>query len=237
MKIKYLSKDAIEEEISNIIINEIKSNPKCVLGLATGSSPLGIYNRLIKAYKQNEISFKKVTSFNLDEYLGIEETHEKSYRYFMNENLFNKIDIDKSNTFVPNGFIKSDKEASQYDYLIESKGGIDIQLLGLGSDGHIAFNEPGTSFDSLTHIAKLTDQTIKDNARFFNNVNEVPTKAITMGLKSIMNAKKILLIATGISKAKAIKSLISDDVNINLPVSILKEHKNAIIYVDSSILN
>ena len=235
MKVVFLPKDEIEKEMANIFIDEIKKNPRCVLGFATGSSPLGIYKNIIDAYKKGEISFKDVTTFNLDEYIGLDENNNQSYRYFMNHNLFNHIDINMANTHVPSGFVKNDAEAMEYDKLIESKGGIDIQLLGLGSDGHIAFNEPGTSFDSLTHIVELTDQTIKDNSRFFERIEDVPTKACTMGLKSIMNAKKVVLIATGKSKRDVVHKLIDGGISEDIPVSILKNHKDAIVYIDEEL--
>ena len=235
MKVVFLPKDKIEKEMANIFIDEIKKNPRCVLGFATGSSPLGIYKNIIDAYKKGEISFKEVTTFNLDEYIGLDENNEQSYRYFMNHNLFNHIDINMANTHVPSGFTKDDAEAIKYDKLIESKGGIDIQLLGLGSDGHIAFNEPGTSFDSMTHIVELTEQTIKDNSRFFERIEDVPTKACTMGLKSIMNAKKIVLIATGKSKREVVHKLLDGGISEDIPVSILKKHNDATIYVDEEL--
>ena len=235
MKVIYLEKNEIAKEIANIFIEKVKENPSCILGLATGSSPLGIYHNMIEAYKNGEVSFKDVTTFNLDEYLGLEGTHDQSYRYFMNVNLFNHIDINKANTNVPSGFVKDDNEAALYDEEIKAKGGIDIQLLGLGSDGHIAFNEPGTPFNTLTHIAELTEQTISDNARFFESIDDVPTKACTMGLKSIMNAKKIVLIATGKSKAEAVRQLINGEVSEAWPCTILRNHPDVVIYVDKEI--
>ena len=235
MKVIYLEKNEIAKEIANIFIEKVKENPSCILGLATGSSPLGIYHNMIEAYKNGEVSFKDVTTFNLDEYLGLEGTHDQSYRYFMNVNLFNHIDINKANTNVPSGFVKDDNEAALYDEEIKAKGGIDIQLLGLGSDGHIAFNEPGTPFNTLTHIAELTEQTISDNARFFESIDDVPTKACTMGLKSIMNAKKIVLIATGKSKAEAVRQLINGEVSETWPCTILRNHPDVVIYVDKEI--
>lgn len=235
MKVVYLEKTQIEKEMAQVFIDQVKANPKSVLGLATGSSPLGIYRNMIEACKNGEVSFKDVTTFNLDEYLGLNGEHDQSYRYFMNHNLFNHIDINKENTHVPSGFVTSDSEAALYDAAIEAAGGIDIQLLGLGSDGHIAFNEPGTPFDSLTHIAELTEQTISDNARFFEKVEDVPTKACTMGLKSIMNAKKVLLIATGKSKAEAVNQLINGEISEAWPCTILKNHPDVVIYVDKEI--
>lgn len=236
MKIVYLEKTEIEKEIAQVFIDEIKKNPSCVLGFATGSSPLGIYKNLIDANKKGEVSFKNVTSFNLDEYIGLNENNDQSYRYYMNNNFFKYIDIDIKNTHVPSAFVKTNEEAEKYDQMIESMGGIDVQLLGLGSDGHIAFNEPGTSFDSLTHIVDLTEQTIKDNSRFFNRIEDVPTQACTMGLKSIMNAKKVVLIATGKSKKGVIDRLVKGEFSEDLPVSILEKHDNATIYVDKELM-
>ena len=235
MKVVYLEKSQIEKEMAKVFIEKVKEDPKCVLGLATGSSPLGIYKNIIEAVKNGEVSFKDITTFNLDEYLGLNGDHDQSYRYFMNHNLFNHIDINKENTHVPSGFVKDDSEAAEYDAMILAAGGIDIQLLGLGSDGHIAFNEPNTPFDSLTHIAELTEQTISDNARFFERIEDVPTKACTMGLKSIMNAKKIILIATGKSKKMAVEQLISGEINEAWPCTILRNHPDVVIYVDKEI--
>lgn len=225
-----------EEYISNLIAEEfikvVNKKENAVLGLATGTSPLKVYADLAKANKEGRVSFKKVTTFNLDEYVGLEGTHNQSYRYFMNENLFNHIDIDKKNTNVLLGVGDYKKFMNEYDGMIEKAGGIDIQILGIGSDGHIAFNEPGTSFDSLTHETELTEQTIKDNSRLFNDISEVPTRAVTMGLKSIMNARKIVLIATGKNKAKAVYGLIKGPVVESMPCSILQRHKDVTIYVD-----
>jgi glucosamine-6-phosphate deaminase len=235
MKVVYLEKKQIEEEIAKVFIEKVKENPNCVLGLDTGPSPLGIYKNIINAVKNGEVSFKNVITFNLDEYLGLEGSHDQSYRYFMNVNLFDHIDINKANTHVPSGFVKDDNEAALYDKMIAEAGGIDIQLLGLGSDGHIAFNEPGTPFNTLTHIAELTEQTITDNSRFFERIEDVPTHACTMGLQSIMNAKKIVLIATGKNKADVVRKLIYGEVSLDLPCSILKNHPDVTIYVDSDL--
>ena len=215
------------EEISRLIaeefIKQVNEKPNSVLGLATGTSPLQVYANMIKANKEGRVTFKDVKTFNLDEYIGLEGTHNQSYRYFMNENLFNHIDINKDNTHVL---------TNQYDELIKKAGGIDLQILGIGSDGHIAFNEPGTPFDSLTHVAELAESTIVDNSRLFNDISEVPTKAVTMGLKSIMNARKIVLIATGKNKAKAIFNLLKGKKTEEVPCSILQDHKDCTIYVD-----
>lgn len=232
MKVKIQTKEKMNAEIAQLYIDMVKANPNCVLGFATGSSPLGVYKKIIEAYKNGEVSFKNVTSFNLDEYVGLDETNDQSYRYFMNTNLFDHIDINKDNTHVPCGTNDYESKAKEYDEMIEKAGGIDLQILGIGSDGHIAFNEPGTSFDSLTHVAELAQSTINDNSRFFNSIEEVPTKAVTMGLASIMKAKKIVLIATGENKADAIRGLLQGLITEDLPCSILRNHPDVTIYVD-----
>ena len=232
MKVVVGSNDKISKLIAEDFINVVNKKENAVLGLATGTSPLQVYANLVKANKEGRVSFKKCTTFNLDEYVGLEGTHNQSYRYFMNENLFNHIDIDKKKTNVLLGVGDYKKFMNQYDDMIAKAGGIDIQILGIGSDGHIAFNEPGTSFDSLTHETELTEQTIKDNSRLFNDISEVPTRAVTMGLKSIMNARKIVLIATGKNKAKAVYGLIKGPISEDMPCSILQKHKDVTVYVD-----
>ena len=232
MKVVVGTNEEISKQIAEEFIKVVKAKPNAVLGLATGTSPLEVYANLVKANKEGRVSFKGCATFNLDEYIGLEGTHNQSYRYFMNDNLFDHIDIDKSKTHVLKGVGDYLSYANQYDKEIESFGGIDIQILGIGSDGHIAFNEPGTPFDSLTHVAELTEQTIKDNSRLFNDISEVPTKAVTMGLKSIMNARKIVLIATGKNKAQAIYNLLKGPKTEEVPCSILQDHKDCTIYCD-----
>lgn len=232
MKVIVGNDKKISELIAKEFVDQVNKKPNSVLGLATGTSPLGVYANMIKAYENKEVSFKKVKTFNLDEYIGLDGTHPQSYRYFMNKYLFDHIDIDKDNTHVLKGTGDYLAYANKYDELILEAGGIDLQILGIGSDGHIAFNEPGTPFDSLTHVALLAESTIKDNSRLFNDISEVPTKAVTMGLKSIMNAKRIVLIATGKNKAKAIYDLINGEINENVPCSILKNHPDCTIYCD-----
>lgn len=227
---------ANEKELSKLIaeefIKQVNEKPNSVLGLATGTSPLGVYANLVEACKQKRVSFKEVATFNLDEYIGLEGTHNQSYRYFMNDNLFDHIDINKEKTHVLKGVGDYMAYANQYDKLIADFGGIDLQILGIGSDGHIAFNEPGCSFDSLTHVETLTESTIRDNSRLFNDISEVPTKAVTMGLKSIMNARKIVLIATGKNKAQAIYNLLKGPMTEQVPCSILQKHEDCTIYCD-----
>lgn len=221
MKLEIKNKNQIDEAIADRICNLIQSKPNCVLGLATGSSPIGVY----KLLASKNISFKDVTTFNLDEYYPIDINNKNSYHYFMNEHLFSKIDINKSNIHFPS-------LDNNYDQMIDKAGGIDFQILGIGSNGHIAFNEPGTEFNSLTHIVNLASSTIKDNSRFFNSIDEVPTKAITMGLASIMKAKEIVIIVTGSNKANALKELMSGNISKDFPASILNNHSNVTVYAD-----
>ena len=232
MKVIVGNNEQISKLIAEEFVKQVNEKPNSVLGLATGTSPLKVYANMIKAYKNGKVSFKDVVTFNLDEYIGLEGTHNQSYRYFMNDNLFDHIDIDKNNTHVLLGVGDYLAYANQYDELIKQAGGIDLQILGIGSDGHIAFNEPGTPFDSLTHVAELAESTIKDNSRLFNDISEVPTKAVTMGLKSIMNAKRIVLIATGKNKAQAIYNLLKGKMTEEVPCSILQKHPDCTIYVD-----
>ncbi|NLB48644.1 MAG: glucosamine-6-phosphate deaminase [Erysipelotrichia bacterium] len=233
MKVIIGQNEKISTLIAEQVIEKIKQKPNSVIGLATGTSPLEIYRTLVRAYQNGQVSFKDVVTFNLDEYIGLSATHPQSYAYFINEHLIKHLDINKANVHVLKGVGDYEACASNYDQQIENYGGIDLQILGLGSDGHIAFNEPGTSFDSLTHVTKLAAMTINDNSRFFNGNNaEVPNKVITMGLKSIMNAKKIVLIATGKHKAKAVYDLIKGPVSEAIPCSVLKRHPDCTIYVD-----
>lgn len=210
-----------------------KGNP--VLGLATGSSPVGLYKEMIRAHKENGTSYKNILTWNLDEYVGIPRTHEQSYWTFMHENLFNFIDIPEENIHVPVGE-SEDEEAECVKYEESMKGHtVDIQVLGIGSDGHIAFNEPGTPFDSLTHLMDLTEQTRKDNARFFDNdINQVPKRSITMGLASIMRAKKIIVIATGENKAEAVYGMLKGPKTTDCPASILQDHPDVTVLLDKA---
>lgn len=210
-----------------------KGNP--VLGLATGSSPVGLYKEMIRDHKENGTSYKNILTWNLDEYVGIPKTHEQSYWTFMHENLFNFIDIPEENIHVPVGE-SEDEEAECVKYEESMKGHtVDIQVLGIGSDGHIAFNEPGTPFDSLTHLMDLTEQTRKDNARFFDNdINQVPKRSITMGLASIMRAKKIIVIATGENKAEAVYGMLKGPKTTDCPASILQDHPDVTVLLDKA---
>ncbi len=221
---------------ADAIIAQINKKPNSVLGLPTGSSPVPTYRTLVAAYNEGRVSFKKVKTFNLDEYVGLAPTHEQSYRYFMNDNLFDHVDIDIANTNLPcDGSALSDEEAAKYDEKIAASGGIDLQLLGIGNNGHIAFNEPGGALDSLTHKQKITDNTREANARFFEgDKNKVPEYAVTLGLKGIMNARKIVLVACGEAKANAVYEMIHGCVTANIPASVLQLHPDCTVYLDKA---
>ena len=214
------------------IADVIKSNPNCVLGLATGTSPIGIYQNLIEMCNNGEISFAGVKTVNLDEYVGLHGSHNQSYRFFMNDKLFDHVDINKANTFVPNGVAEDlSAECQRYTALVNSLQQ-DIQLLGIGSNGHIAFNEPGTPFHSTTHVVNLTQNTIKDNSRLFEDISQVPTKALTMGIANIINAKRILIVANGKNKAQAVYNMVKGPVDTSCPASILQNHPDVTVIVD-----
>jgi len=227
------------EELSNkaadLIAAQILVKPNCVLGLATGSSPVGTYKRLIEDNKAGKIDFSTVTSVNLDEYVGLDGSNDQSYRYFMNDNLFNHVNIDKAKTFVPSGLAEDlAAEGEAYDAMIKELGGIDLQLLGIGLDGHIGFNEPDAYFTGPTHEVKLDESTIEANARFFASKDEVPTTAITMGMLSIMQAKKVLLIANGAAKKAIVEKAFFGPIDPQVPASILQLHPDVtVIYSEN----
>ena len=222
--------EELSKKAANIIAAQITLKPNTVLGLATGSTPIGTYRKLAEYNKSGEVDFSRVTSFNLDEYVGLEVTNDQSYRYFMNKNFFDNINIDKNNTFVPNGLAKDLKaEGEAYDAHICEYGGIDLQLLGIGHDGHIGFNEPDTCFTKATHEVVLDEITINANARFFEKKEDVPKTAITMGMKSIMNAKKILLIANGKDKKEILEKAFFGAIDPQVPASILQLHPNVTV--------
>lgn len=215
----------MSRKTASIISAQVISKPNCVLGLATGSSPIGTYKQLIEWYKQGDLDFSKVTSVNLDEYVGLDANNDQSYRYFMDNNLFNHINIDKNNTNVPNGLaVDFEQECQRYDNLIDDLGGIDLQLLGIGHNGHIGFNEPDNSFAVMTHTVKLNSMTREANKRFFDSIDEVPTHAITMGIKAIMQAKKVVLIASGDDKKEILKKAFFGPATPEVPASILQLH-------------
>ena len=224
----------LSRKAAQIIASVVTLKPDCVLGLATGSSPVGTYDRLTEMYENGELDFSRVTSVNLDEYVGLDGTNDQSYRYFMNKNLFDRVNIDKSRTFVPNGLAADPAaEGLAYDEHIKALGGIDIQLLGIGLDGHIGFNEPDSFFTKETHLVKLHESTIEANSRFFASRDEVPTTAITMGMGSIMQAKRVLLIANGAKKKEIMEKAFFGPITPEVPASILQMHPDVtVIYCE-----
>ena len=213
----------------------LTEKPDATLGLATGSTPVGLYKLMIADYEAGKISYKDMTSINLDEYVGLPVTHPESYRAFMNRNLFDHIDIKKENTHVPDGLNPDLAAAADAYTAYIAAHPVDVQILGIGSNGHIAFNEPGTPFDSHTHVVTLKEGTRKDNARFFDNdIDKVPTHAVTMGLQDIMSAKFIILLASGAGKANAVKEMIKGPVSENCPASILQTHPNVLVVTDEA---
>ena len=230
MKIIIDSEKNIAKLAAQRYVELLKEKPDAVLGGATGSTPLGLYAELARLCQAGEVSFARARTFNLDEYVGLDGSHDQSYRYFMNENLFKHIDIDIRNTRVPDGI--NTAGAAAYDEEIAAAGGIDLQLLGIGVDGHIGFNEPGTPWDSVTHVVELHPSTREVNSRFFASIDEVPTHAVTMGIKTVMNARSIILMATGKSKAEIIRDMLKGPVTTDVPASILQLHPFVEIYLD-----
>ena len=213
------------KEAAAIIADGMCSKPHYVLGLATGSTPIPLYNELKRMHKEDGLDFSTTVSFNLDEYIGIPGTHDQSYRYFMNEHLFDDINIVKGNTHVPDGMTDDiETHCMIYEAMIEDVGGIDCQVLGIGGNGHIGFNEPGSSLASRTRAVDLTPETIRDNARFFKSADEVPKRAISMGIGTVLEAEKLLLLATGASKAKAVAAALEGPIGIKVPASALQLH-------------
>ncbi len=235
---KFIKTDSYEKMshiAANIIFAQIISKPNSVLGLATGSSPVGTYKELIALCQKGDLSFADVTSINLDEYAGLDGENDQSYRYFMNKNLFESIDIAAENTFVPNGRADDlEAECKAYDERIAAYGGIDLQLLGIGLDGHIGFNEPDSCFTKETHLVELDESTIKANARFFESEADVPRKAVTMGMGGIMGAKKVLLIANGANKKEILEKAFYGPITPEVPASILQLHPDVtVIYSEN----
>ena len=229
----YRNEAEVGKAAGMIVASEILKKPDCILGLATGSTPIPTYQEMIRMNKEGILDFSKVRSFNLDEYIGLSPEHVCSYRRFMNEQLFDHINIDKANTHVPCG-VGADHEADAkaYDAAVEAAGGIDLQILGIGHDGHIGFNEPGDEFVSGTNIVTLTDMTIDANTRFFEKREDVPRQAITLGNRNIMAAKRIILLATGKGKAKAIAQAIKGNITPRMPASLLQVHPNVQFLLD-----
>ena len=224
--------DEMSRKAGEIVTEIVKNNPNAVLGLATGSSPIGMYDYMVKEHISNGVSYANVSSVNLDEYIGLDADNENSYAFFMSKYLFDRVDIDKKNTNLPNGkAVDKQAECDRYNALLETMKQ-DVQVLGIGSNGHIGFNEPGTSLDSVTHVVDLTENTIKDNSRLFDDISQVPTQAFSMGIKNIMNAKSIILLASGKNKAEAIKGLVKGKIDISLPASVLQLHPFVTVIID-----
>ena len=223
--------DEMSEKAANIIAELIKNNPNAILGLATGSTPIGTYIELIKKFNNKEISFKNVKTFNLDEYIGLDQFHPQSYYYYMYDHLFKHIDINLNNTHLPKGEGVTETNIKEYEDLL-NKNKINLQILGVGRNGHIGFNEPGTDFGLGVHDVMLHNKTIMDNARFFeNDINKVPKKAITMGIRNILDAETIILMANGTNKADAIKNVMENKVDVNIPVTALNIHKGKVYII------
>ena len=224
---------SMSRKAANIISAQVILYPNSVLGLATGSTPLGIYKQLIEWYNKGDLDFSNVHSVNLDEYYGLSPAHNQSYNYYMRENFFKHINMPLNNTHIPNGLASDiDLECSRYDKLISDFGGIDLQLLGIGHNGHIGFNEPDEEFDKTTHKVKLNQNTIDANSRFFNNIEEMPKYAITIGIKAIMQAKKILLVVNGASKADILYTALFGTITPKVPASLLQLHPNLTVIAD-----
>ena len=230
--------DEMSRKAANIISAQIITKPNCVLGLATGSTPIGTYKQLVEWYEKGDLDFSEVTSVNLDEYRGLSGDNDQSYRYFMNTNLFNHVNIDKSRTYVPNGLeADSRKACEEYDQIIEQVGGVDLQLLGLGHNGHIGFNEPADCFAKGTNCVDLTERTIEANKRFFEKESYVPRQAYTMGTHTIMSARKVLMVVSGKDKAEIVKKAFFGPVTPHVPASILQMHPNFVLVADEDALS
>ena len=225
--------DEMSKRAAGIIADAIRNKPNLVLGLATGGTPVGCYKELIRMHKEEGLDFSRVVTFNLDEYIGLQPTHPQSYRYFMDENLFRHVNIKMENTHVLNGLSNdSPKTCKEFEEAIKGAGGIDLQLLGIGANGHIAFNEPGSPFDSRTRVVSLSERTIKDNARFFKSIDEVPRQALSMGMGAIMDVRKIILLASGAGKAEAIVKSVEGPITTEVPASILQRHPDCVFTID-----
>ena len=236
----YTGKDYydVSRKAANIMSAQIIMKPNAVLGLATGSTPVGMYKQLIEWYKKGDLDFSQITSVNLDEYKGLSGDNDQSYRHFMNTNLFDHVNIDKARTYVPNGLEEdSEKACADYNEIIRSVGGIDMQLLGIGGNGHIGFNEPGAAFEKETHCVDLTESTIKANARFFETMDDVPKQAYTMGIKTIMQAKKILIVASGEDKAEIVQKAFFGPITPQVPASVLQLHNDVTLVADEAALS
>ena len=225
--------DCASNWAADFIANFVRHSPDCVLGLATGTSPLGIYRELVRRHREEGLSFRQVTTFNLDEYIGLAANDSQSYRYFMNKNLFEGIGIPIEQTHVPDGrALDFENYCRAYEQRISDSGGIDLQLLGIGTDGHIAFNEPGSSLGSRTRVKTLAQETVRDNARFFEDENDVPRMAITMGVGTILEARRCLLLALGEKKAEAVRDAIEGPITAQVTASALQLHRDVVVVLD-----
>ena len=228
----------MSRKAANIISAQIIMKPQCVLGLATGSTPIGTYDQLVEWYNKGDLDFSEVTTVNLDEYKGLTRENEQSYYYFMNDKLFSRVNINKDRTFLPDGMEPdSDKACKDYNEIIASVGGVDLQLLGLGHNGHIGFNEPGMAFEAETHCVNLTESTMKANQRFFASMDDVPKQAYTMGIKTIMQAKKILIVISGEDKAQIVMDAFFGPITPKVQASVLQLHNDVTIVADEAALS
>lgn len=223
---------------AQIVAGQITLNPQSVLGLATGSTPVGMYNELVKMYNEKRVDFSDIRTFNLDEYYPISADNPQSYHYFMEENLFSKINIKKENTHILDGKCSDTfAECDNFEKLIAQNGGIDLQILGIGQNGHIGFNEPAENLNLLTHLTSLTESTVRANSRFFDDISDVPTKALTMGIGTILKARKIIILANGVGKKEAVKALLTDSITTDVPASMLKVHSDVTLICDKEALS
>lgn len=228
----------MSRKAANIIAAQVISKPDCVLGLATGSTPIGAYKRLVELYEQGDLDFSQVSTYNLDEYRGLSHDDVQSYHYFMADNLFNHVNIDIDNTHVPDGSNPdADAACAEYDCMVEEAGYTDLQLLGIGNNGHIGFNEPDTCFSKGTHCVDLTESTIQANSRLFDSIDDVPRQAYTMGDQTIMNARMVLLVANGEAKAQAVHDMCFGPISPSCPASILQLHPNCVVVADEAALS
>ncbi|MGM8365413.1 glucosamine-6-phosphate deaminase [Virgibacillus sp. W0181] len=228
-------KEELAEKAISFLLKRVSNLTIPVLGLATGSTPIKLYAKMVEAYKQNNISFNHTKTFNLDEYVGLPKSHPNSFHYYMKHHLFTHVDISTKNTFLPNGLTKDpDLECLRYEQMIKKFGAIDLQILGLGVNGHIGFNEPGTSFHTRTHVVQLNEVTRQTNSKHFQSISEVPMKAITMGIGTIMDSKEILLLVSGKEKRTIIKKALYDKITIDIPASVLQYHPNVHVIVDEA---
>ncbi len=226
--------DGMSRKAADVVESVMKDAPECVLGLATGSTPIGMYGCLVEDTAKGDVSFANVSTFNLDEYCGLTGDHDQSYRYFMDQNLFDSVDVDKAKTHVPNGCAADvDQMCEEYEQAIEDAGGIDIQVLGIGHNGHIGFNEPCDHFPVITHEVDLTESTINANSRLFDDISEVPRKAVTMGIGTIMKARKVVVLANGEGKADIISRAFTGPVVPEVPASVLQLHPDVTVVLDA----